>query len=104
MTLAPGATGTPKKLPPPGGALSRTNATPMPTSTAITGARWLTGRYDPPGNQWGDILLTVWSDDGSTYVLMDDGGTDVPVSVTRTGSCARARVSATTLPSYDVTT
>ena len=44
----------------------------------ITGAQWLTGRYDPPGNQWGDILPTVWSDDGSTYVLMDDGGVDVP--------------------------
>jgi hypothetical protein len=69
-----------KKLSPPGGALSRANVTPLPASTAITGARWLTGRYDPPGNQWGDILPTVWSDDGSTYVLMDDGGTDVPVS------------------------
>jgi hypothetical protein len=78
--LAPGATGKPKKRPPPGGALSRTNATPMLTSTAITGARWLTGRYDPPGNQWGDILPTVWSDDGSTYVLMDDGGVDVPLA------------------------
>jgi hypothetical protein len=26
------------------------------------------------------MLPTVWSDDGSTYVLMDDGGTDVPVA------------------------
>jgi hypothetical protein len=69
-----------KKLPPPGGTLSPANVTPLPASTAITGARWLTGRYDPPNNQWGDILPTVWSDDGSTYVLMDDGGTDVPVA------------------------
>ena len=67
---------TPK--PPAGGALTRANVTPLPRSRLITGARWLTGRYDPPGNQWGDILPTVWSDDGSTYVLMDDGGVDVP--------------------------
>ena len=67
-----------KKLPPSGGPLSRANVTPLPTSTAITGARWLTGRYDPPNNQWGDILPTVWSNDGGTYVMMDDGGVDVP--------------------------
>jgi hypothetical protein len=79
VTTAQGAPA-PKKRPPPGGKLSRANVTPLPASTAITGARWLTGRYDPPGNQWGDILPTVWSDDGSTYVLMDDGGTDVPVA------------------------
>ena len=60
--------------------MSRTNVTPLPSSRTITGARWLTGRYDPPGNQWGDILPTIWSDDGSTYVLMDDGGTDIQVS------------------------
>ena len=65
---------------PPGRPLSRANVTPLPPSRYITGARWLTGRYDPPSNQWGDILPTVWSDDGSTYVLMDDGGTDVPVA------------------------
>ncbi|HUA70758.1 MAG TPA: hypothetical protein VMA96_06745 [Solirubrobacteraceae bacterium] len=64
---------------PPGGPLSRANVTPLPASRYITGARWLTGRYDPPSNQWGDILPTVWSDDGSTYVLMDDGGVDVPL-------------------------
>jgi hypothetical protein len=46
----------------------------------IVGAKWASGRHDPPSNQWGDILPTVWSDDGSTYVLMDDGGVDVPVS------------------------
>ena len=64
---------------PPGGPLTRTNPTPLAPSRYITGAHWLSGRYDPPSNQWGDILPTVWSDDGSTYVLMDDGGTDVPV-------------------------
>jgi len=68
------------RRPPPGGPLSRANVTPLPASTTITAARWLTGRYDPPGNQWGDILPTVWSDDGSTYVLMDDGGVDVPLA------------------------
>ena len=71
---------TTKRRPPAGGPLTRTNPTPLPASTAITGARWLTGRFDPPPNQWGDILPTVWSDDGSSYVLMDDGGTDVPIS------------------------
>ena len=65
---------------PPGDPLTRTNPTPLAPSRYITGAHWLSGRYDPPSNQWGDILPTVWSDDGSTYVLMDDGGTDVPVS------------------------
>ena len=63
-----------------GGPLSRMNVTPLPTSRLITGVRWTSRRYDPPGNQWGDILPTVWSDDGSTYVLMDDGGVDVPVA------------------------
>ncbi|HYB29061.1 MAG TPA: hypothetical protein VEF89_20785 [Solirubrobacteraceae bacterium] len=54
--------------------------TPLQPSAVITGAQWLTGRYGPPPNQWGDILPTVWSDDGSTYVLMDDGGVDVPIA------------------------
>ncbi|MBV9338321.1 MAG: hypothetical protein JO262_14670 [Solirubrobacterales bacterium] len=67
-----------KSQPPPGGPLSRANVTPLPSSRLITGASWLTGRYNPPANQWGDILPTVWSNDGSTYVLMDDGGVDVP--------------------------
>lgn len=64
----------------PGGPLTRTDATPFPPSSKILGARWTSGRYDPPGNQSGDILPTVWSDDGGTYVLMDDGGVDVPLS------------------------
>lgn len=54
--------------------------TPLPPSRLITGARWISGRYDPPANQWGDILPTVWSEDGGTYVLMDDGGVDVPLA------------------------
>jgi hypothetical protein len=66
--------------PRPGGPLIRSNSTPYPSSKLIVGARWTSGRYDPPSNQSGDILPTVWSDDGSTYVLMDDGGVDVPVS------------------------
>lgn len=70
----------PTKYASPGGPLQRTNVTPLSPSTVITGAKWLTGRVGPPSNQWGDILPTVWSDDGSTYVLMDDGGVDVPVS------------------------
>jgi hypothetical protein len=82
VAMAPGAPGktAASRRPPPGGTLTRVNSTPLPTSHSITGARWLTGRYDPPSNQWGDILPTVWSDDGATFVLMDDGGTDVPLS------------------------
>jgi hypothetical protein len=38
------------------------------------------GALDPPGNQWRDILPTVWSEDGGTYVLMGDGGVDVRVT------------------------
>ncbi len=62
----------------PGQPLSRSNPTPFPVSRSIVGARWTSLRYDPPRNQWGDILPTVWSDDGSTYVMMDDGGVDAP--------------------------
>jgi len=62
----------------PGGALSRADATPFPSSTLIVSAQWASGRYDPPANQWGDILPTVWGDDDSTYVMMDDGGVDAP--------------------------
>lgn len=32
----------------------------------------------PSKNQAGDILPTVWADDGYQYTIMDDGGTDVP--------------------------
>jgi hypothetical protein len=63
----------------PGGALSRSNVTPFPSSPYIVDAQWATPRFDPPTNQWGDILPTVWSSDGATYVMMDDGGVDPPV-------------------------
>jgi hypothetical protein len=56
------------------------NTTPFASSSYIVGAQWTSQRYDPPANQWGDILSTVWSSDGGTYVLMDDGGVDVPLS------------------------
>jgi hypothetical protein len=65
--------------PKPGAPLLRSDNTPFAPSSVIVGARWTSQRFDPPGNQWGDILPTVWSDDGGTYVLMDDGGVDVPV-------------------------
>ncbi len=64
----------------PGGLLSSTNKTPFGSSTSIDSARWIGRRYDPPANQNGDILPTVWGEDGSTYVLMDDGGVDTPVA------------------------
>jgi hypothetical protein len=62
----------------PGGPLTRANPTPLPPSRFVVGARWTSRRYDPPANQRGDILPTVWADDGGTYVMMDDGGVDVP--------------------------
>jgi hypothetical protein len=62
----------------PGGRLSGSNNTPFASSGYIVGAQWATPRFDPPSNQWGDILRTVWSSDGGTYVMMDDGGVDVP--------------------------
>jgi hypothetical protein len=61
-------------------ALSSRDITPFPRSTAIVGANWTSPRYDPPSNQWGDILPTVWADDGNQYTTIDDGGVDVPLS------------------------
>jgi hypothetical protein len=78
MALAQEPSATAAALQWPGGPLVRSNTTPFPSSKVILGARWTSRRYDPPSNQSGDILPTVWSDDGSTYVLMDDGGVDVP--------------------------
>jgi hypothetical protein len=69
----------------PGGALTSSNNTPFPSSSYIVGARWTSRRYDPPANQSGDILPTVWSSNGGSYVLMDDGGVDPP----RTGAIWR---------------
>ena len=57
------------------GQLSRVNDTPFPTSTLITDATWTTNRYDPPPNQFGDILSTSSLTGDSMYVLINDGGT-----------------------------
>jgi hypothetical protein len=65
---------------PPGEPLTSLNTTPFPPSDYIVGARWTSARYASPPNQSGDILATIWSSNGSTYVMMDDGGVDVPVS------------------------
>ena len=64
----------------PGGPLTSHNTTPFPSSEDIAGAQWISPRYASPPNQSGDILATVWSRDGGTYVMMDDGGVDVPVA------------------------
>jgi hypothetical protein len=66
--------------PVPGTPLSTQNISPMRRSKAIVGAEWTSPRYGPPKNQQGDILPTVWADDGNQYTMMDDGGTDVSVS------------------------
>jgi hypothetical protein len=63
-----------------GAYLSTRNITPFPASTVVIGASWTSPRYDPPSNQWGDILPTVWADDDDQYTIMDDGGTDVPLA------------------------
>jgi hypothetical protein len=76
---AAGNVGTAAASQSPVGALSRWNTAPFPSSSDIVGAQWTSPRFDPPRNQWGDILPTVWSSDGGTYVMMDDGGVDVPV-------------------------
>ncbi|HWF73371.1 MAG TPA: hypothetical protein VG186_08500 [Solirubrobacteraceae bacterium] len=60
--------------------LIRSNNTPFPTSKAILFAQFTTKRYNPPANQTGDILPTVWADDGQQYVLINDGGTNLPKS------------------------
>jgi hypothetical protein len=60
--------------------LLRANNTPFPTSKAILYAQFTSPRYNPPRNQVGDILPTVWADDGQQYVLINDGGTDIPKS------------------------
>ena len=76
---APTARASAAVLNPPGGPLTSRNATPFPSSDYIIGARWTSPRYASPPNQSGDILATVWSSNGDTYVMMDDGGVDVPV-------------------------
>jgi hypothetical protein len=63
---------------PAGSPFTSENDTPFPSSSYIVGATWTSKRYDPPANQEGDILPTIWSNDGSTFVMMDDGGVDPP--------------------------
>jgi hypothetical protein len=58
--------------------LIRANNTPFPTSQHILFAQFTTPRYGPPANQVGDILPTVWADDDQQYVLINDGGTNLP--------------------------
>ena len=58
--------------------LLRQNNTPFPTSQYITYAQFTSKRYNPPKNQSGDILPTVWTNDGHQFVLINDGGTDLP--------------------------
>ena len=74
---APAAAGA---VSPPGGPLTLRNTTPFASSDYIVGAQWTSLRYASPPNQSGDILATVASSNGGTYVMMDDGGVDVPVS------------------------
>lgn len=59
----------------------RDNNTPFPTSTDILSARFTSPRYGPPKNQSGDILPTAWTSDGKQFVLINDGGTDIPGGV-----------------------
>jgi hypothetical protein len=67
-------------LPGAAAAISTNNITPFPKSRVIVGARWTSPRYGPPSNQWGDILPTVWADDGNQYTMIDDGGVDVQIA------------------------
>ena len=57
--------------------LSTKDITPFAPSRLIVGAAWTSPRYGPPSNQRGDILPTVWADDGNQYTMIDDGGTDL---------------------------
>ncbi len=63
--------------------------TPFAPSKVIVGAAWSSRQYQPPANQWGDVLPTVWADDGSQYTIMDDGGTDAPSGTLWKQSLAR---------------
>jgi hypothetical protein len=52
--------------------LLRSDNTPFPSSPLILGASWTSPRY-AAANQVGDILPTVWADDGNQYTMIDDG-------------------------------
>jgi len=56
-------------------ALLMSDNTPFPRSSLVVDAAWSSRQYGPPSNQWGDILPTIWADDGDQYTIMDDGGT-----------------------------
>ena len=58
--------------------LVRSNNTPFPTSKLILWATFTSPRYGPPANQVGDILPTVWAQNNQQYVLINDGGTNLP--------------------------
>lgn len=74
----------------PGSAqLLRSDNTPFLPSRQITGAVWTSRRYAPPANQVGDILPTVWSDDGTEYTMIDDGESDQPANEVWKQSLAR---------------
>jgi hypothetical protein len=72
-----------KPRPVAGTPLSNRNLTPFPRSKAIVSVTWTSPRYDPPKNQQGDILPTIWADDGDQYTIMDDGGMNVPAKAGR---------------------
>ena len=69
--------------------LMSSDNTPFPSSKLFTGAAWTSRPYRPPSNQWGDILPTIWGDDGSQYTIMDDGGTGTPSGTLWKQSLAR---------------
>ncbi len=54
--------------------LSTHDTTPFPPSARIVGAQWTSPMYGPPSRQRGDILPTIWADDGNQYAMVDDGG------------------------------
>ena len=56
----------------------RSDNTPFPASKVILKASFTSGRYGPPPNQTGDILPTVWAANNQQYVLINDGGTNLP--------------------------
>jgi hypothetical protein len=61
-----------------GANLIRANNTPFLTSKQILFAQFTSPRYGPPANQVGDILPTVWAQNNQQYVLINDGGTNLP--------------------------
>jgi len=80
LALASGAAVALLAAPAASASLSARDITPFPPSKLILGAVWTSPRYGPPANQWGDILPTVWADDGDQYTIMDDGGTDAQIA------------------------